>query len=532
VSFSRLGPLALAGWLAFTSGCSSGGGGSAGTENPPSGTGGRPATGGAGGAPRGSGGSPAGSGGTTAGSGGQGGTMQPGGNGGAGPSGSGGTADDAGPPDAGSDLAMPPPGPNEPLPGCMRTVDVATSEALGTAIGGAMPGDCIVLGDGTYTFPMIASKGTATAPIVIRAKNTLKAVVMTGNVTMEGAAHTVVEGLHFRSSGSVAMGNCDTCRVSRFRMERQETGGEQDWITVRGTSKNCRIDHNEFGPQKTVGNMIMLAGMGDQIVQYTRIDHNYFHDVTYGGGNGWELIRAGLSSWTFSKAFTVIERNLFVHADSDPETISVKSSDNIIRYNTMRATNGQFTLRHGNRTQVYGNYILGDGRGSTGLRVYGGGHKIYNNYFGGLATGILIDSGSSNDTSGALTDHKQTYDIDVVFNTIVGGRIQIGSSKPLPPRNITAAYNIGTVSLTGGAQVKQMGNMPEAGLVKMGDLSRLGPSSPAIDAAEAGATAFPYVMDDADGRPRMKHDVGAEEMSTTMAKYGLLTAKDVGPMAP
>jgi hypothetical protein len=31
--------------------------------------------------------------------------------------------------------------------------------------------------------------------------------------------------------------------------------------------------------------------------------------------------------------------------------------------------------------RVYGNYILGDGReGSNGLRVYGGGHKIYNNY--------------------------------------------------------------------------------------------------------------------------------------------------------
>ena len=125
---------------------------------------------------------------------------------------------------------------------------------------------------------------------------------------MQGAAYVVVEGLHFRSPGYIKMDDCDHCRISRFRIQRQEAGGEIDWVTVSGTSKYCRIDHNDFGPQRQVGNMIMLSGAGAQIVQYTRIDHNYFHDVTYGGGNGWELIRAGLSGWTFSKAFTVIEQ--------------------------------------------------------------------------------------------------------------------------------------------------------------------------------------------------------------------------------
>ena len=223
----------------------------------------------------------------------------------------------------------------------------------------------------------------------------------------------------------------------------------------------------------------------------------------------------------------------------------MKSSDNIVRYNTMRATAGQFTLRHGNRTQVYGNYILGDGRGNTGFRVYGGGHKIYNNYINVSGAGILIDSGSSNDTSGALTDHKQTYDIEVVFNTVVGGSINIGSGKPLAPRNITVGYNLvqGNVNAVGGAQVKSMGNIvsgtaalsggvmkAEPGLTKMGDIFRLTMGSPAIDAADA---MFPYVMDDADGRPRSgKFDVGAEELGNGMAKFGLLTEKDVGPMAP
>ena len=61
--------------------------------------------------------------------------------------------------------------------------------------------------------------------------------------------------------------------------------GENDWVTLSGTSHHCRVDHNDFGPQSQVGNMIQLGGMGAQIVQYSRVDHNFFHDVKGGGGN-------------------------------------------------------------------------------------------------------------------------------------------------------------------------------------------------------------------------------------------------------
>jgi poly(beta-D-mannuronate) lyase len=530
------------------------------------GAGGMPAGGIGGAGGRGTGGSGTSSGGSTgSGTGGAGGSSTAGSGGsatagsggsGAGGSGTGGSNTEPQPTDAGSPTdmgmtppTMPPPTAEEPLPPCVRTVQVAGQDALAPALSGAMPGDCVVLADGTYSFPTITAKGTADKPVVIRAANILKAVVMTGDVTIAGGAYAVVEGLHFRSPGQIKMSDCDHCRISRFRVERAMASGEIDWITVSGTSKHCRIDHNDIGPQRQIGNLIMISGAGNQIVQHTRIDHNYLHDVTYGGGNGWELIRNGLSGWTFSSAHTIIERNLFVRGDSDPETISVKSSDNIIRYNTMRATSGQFTLRHGNRTEVYGNYILGDGRpGSTGFRVYGGGHKIYNNYMAGLAgTGINIDSGTTNDTTGALTDHKQTYDILVVFNTVVGGRgIALGSGKPLPPRNITVAYNLiqGDVSAIAGTTMKSMGNIVTGSasgfsggimnvdpkLTKVGDIMRIGAGSPVIDGAEA---MFPFVTEDADGRPRMgKLDIGAEELGPGPAKYGLLTEKDVGPLAP
>jgi hypothetical protein len=432
-------------------------------------------------------------------------------------------------------------------------VNVSSTAELSTAIGGAQAGDCIVMADGSYTFPVISAKGTEANPIVIKAANTLKAVVPSGNLSFQGAAYVIVQGLMWNGSGVMILNNTDHCRVTRCRLQRQEEG--TDWITVTGTSKYARLDHNDLGPQNVLANMVMVAGVTGQIVQYTRIDHNYFHDVHYSGGNGWEIIRNGLSGWTFSQAHSLIEQNLFRATASDPEVISVKSSNNVIRYNTMRASAGQFVLRHGNGTEVYGNFILGDGvMGSGGLRVHGGNHKIYNNYIAGVGTfGINLEGGESTDTTGMLTDHKQVHDVQLVFNTVINDNgIEIGGSHPLGPINCTIAYNLvqgsgqNFVENAGSMNNTYLGNLASGGmvtmipkgvmtvmdpkLVKMGDLFLLGDGSPAIDAGDN--TMFPFVMDDILGRPRMKADVGANEWSTAPAKYGLITEADVGPMAP
>src|SRR5262249_24585605 len=72
---------------------------------------------------------------------------------------------------------------------CTRTVPATNATDLGQAIGAAMAGDCIELADGSYTFPTIKAQGTADAPIVIRATNTLKATVSSGDVIFQGAAY-------------------------------------------------------------------------------------------------------------------------------------------------------------------------------------------------------------------------------------------------------------------------------------------------------------------------------------------------------
>jgi len=373
--------------------------------------------------------------------------------------------------------------------------------------------------------------------------------VPSGDLIIQGA-YTVVEGLTWTGAGTIKLNNSDHCRVSRFRVMHQGGGS---WISCTGTSKYCRIDHNDFGPQNTGGNMIQVAGVTGQIVQFTRIDHNFFHDVHFSGGNGWESIRSGLSGWTFSKAYTVIEQNLFKADTNDPEVISLKSSNNTLRYNTMRASAGQFSLRHGNGTSVYGNFILGDGvGGAQGIRVCGGDHKLYNNYIEAVGTpGIMLEGGESDDKTGALTDHKQVYNTQVVFNTIVNSRgVDVGNGHPLKPINSVVAYNIlqGTGPLlaeaAGSVGTKFLGNIVNGGaagvdsgvmmidpkLLKVGEIFRIATGSPAIDSGDMAM--FPYVTDDAEGKPRTKADIGAFEVSSAPAKYGLLEESDVGPMAP
>src|SRR4029077_8539033 len=137
--------------------------------------------------------------------------------------------------------------------------------------------------------------------------------VSTGKLDYEGAAWVTVQGLMWTSDGTVKMNNCQTCRLTRCRLQIKETvgGADNDWITVGGTSNYCEVDHNETGPKIQIGNTIMLSGAGPQIVQNTWIHHNYIHDIKRAGGNGWECIRAGLSGWWLSVAHSLIEHNLF-----------------------------------------------------------------------------------------------------------------------------------------------------------------------------------------------------------------------------
>jgi poly(beta-D-mannuronate) lyase len=66
-------------------------------------------------------------------------------------------------------------------------------------------------------------------------------------------------------------------------------------------------------------------------------------------------------------------------------------------------------------------------------------------------------------------------------------------------------------------------------LAKIDGVFRISMGSPAIDAAVG---SYDYVMDDMDGHPRDKVDVGADELASGMITRRALVEADVGPNAP
>jgi poly(beta-D-mannuronate) lyase len=433
--------------------------------------------------------------------------------------------------------------------GCLRVLPIAGPEALGAAAAAAQPGDCLVLADGQYQFPPLTRSGTAAHPITIRAAKRLKADVAGGSIVFQQAAFVVVSGLLFTSDGNIRFVDAQSCRLTRCRIQPREVK-EVDWVDIEGTSHHIRVDHNDFGPKKVVGNMLMLGGNKPQVVQHNRIDHNYFHDISYGGGNGWETIRAGLSFLAPSSGFNLIEANLFRNTAGDPETISIKSSDNVIRHNTMRSNPGELVLRHGNRNQVYGNYILGEGEPRAGgMRICGADHRIYNNYIADVkkGAGIFLEGGDGDGTDVPGKQHYRVYRTQVVNNTLVGTGIQVGGAHPLAPVDCVVANNLvvgGTISEPAAVNTRYLGNIVSAGpttrpaaeirvadpgLIKAGQLLRVPAGSPAVDAAQGH---FDFVTDDIDGQKRATADVGADELSAEKTRYAPLTEKDVGPDAP
>ena len=429
-----------------SAGPSTGGSGGAGTG----GTGGSKATGGSTGGRGGAGGSggsaatTGGSGGTatTGGSGsGTGGSTGGAGGGGAGTGGSGGSAasDARANPDTttGSGAEAGPSVPSEEDPACQRMVNVEGPAALAPALAAAMPGDCLIAADGAYGALTLTAKGTAAAPIQLRAANLLKATAT--NLRLETAEHFIVRGF---ALSTILFVNTKHARVTRCQVRGPGSGY---WVRVEeqkgcmngcndsppGRSDHARVDHCDIGGGSSSSDIFNPTAFSTN----TRIDHNYIHDAT-----GPHLMTLGCCGPTYDyfESGTIIEHNLFVNANgTSAEMISIKGANVHFRYNTIRAHRGDIDIRAGKNNHIYGNYILGPG---PGLRMYEDNHRIYNNYVVGGLTG---------NRSGPI--HAPVKNATVVHNLFTGGIALAGGAGNVSANNILLGGGGGGMGNLGGA---------------------------------------------------------------------------------
>ncbi|MFI6642655.1 polysaccharide lyase 6 family protein [Streptomyces sp. NPDC050504] len=442
-------------------------------------------------------------------------------------------------------------------------VPVNSIGALQNAIDNAAPGDRIVLANGTYTVPAGTSievsgkHGTEQAPITITAASRGGAVLKGENgFALSDSSHVTISNFSLRQGSTLEIPeSCSHIRLTRNDLQLADIEG-MHWVMVR--ADDTKIDRNHFHGKTTLGVFLGVEGAGTSaMAQRVHILRNHFSDHTFPGDNGGEPIRLGVSPRALSSARAVVEYNLFERCDGDPEAISVKSSDNTVRYNTIRDSEGGIVLRHGNRTRVESNHLIG---GKEGLRLYGNDHVIVNNYLAGLSgRALVVGSGSTRDhNSGETPEQRRGNDACdravIVHNTLYkNARALSGESRTYEPQKVVIADNLlvgdaGTLVEMGATTdftwqgnilwgAAADGNIPSGGFTRVDPglaqgsdgVFRLTAGSQAIGKAKLLGTT---VADDIDGHPRgSARDVGADEYATAAPVRRPLTPSDVGPNA-
>lgn len=367
---------------------------------------------------------------------------------------------------------------DDDIPEPVRIIPVASMNGLSAAIGTAIPGDHIVVRNGVYVTSshiVVAARGTASNPIVITPEIASGVEIAgTHGFGLDGAQHVIIRGFKFTHSQDSSASTddiaimCKDCHNVRFTGNTfaltTEYAGENDtksidqyhshWLGFSGSGSNNRIDHNTFQNKSTRGTFLILLGENGIVVQNSIVDHNRFSGHAYRQGNGGECMTVGNSDLAPSFGNTVIEHNTFERCYGDREAISIKSSNNVIRYNIFHNNRGSLTFRHGNGNVADGNIFLD---GDNGIRVYGHDHKIINNYFANnhvqvssLLSPIIVGKGSIvQDLHFTNAEYSQPHNILIVHNTFVNNGVSIVlgyGDGHLSPEGVIIANNIVTGS--------------------------------------------------------------------------------------
>lgn len=262
------------------------------------------------------------------------------------------------------------------------------------------PGKTVELADGVHelkdAIQIEGKRGTAEAPVVIRAANRGQAILRGhAGLVLKDCEYCIVEGLVFENDANqraVLLENCRHVRITRCRFrlnESKKPKSAQFWVYVIGDrSGHNRVDHNLFEQQKNRGSMLFIRGDDKALApsQHDQVDHNHFRDVIdAAGANGHETLRTGSNDLGAAgrSTFTVIERNLFERCSGEQEIISLKSSGNVVRQNCFIDCRGSICLRLGNRSTISGNVMSNPGRvaGAGGVKIYGFEHRVEGNHF-------------------------------------------------------------------------------------------------------------------------------------------------------
>ena len=439
------------------------------------------------------------------------------------------------------------------------TINVSTLNALQTAVTNSTSGDIINLANGHYS----------NCNLTISKSNIIVQAATPGGAFLDGTSIISISGNNnsfggFQFTANVTASGTNTIAVtgnSNTITQLNFNGYSADHFLYITGQYNV-VSYCNF--QNKLAVMTAKAGTGDmvQIIPnttnpgYNTIRYcSFLHMPGMGGDYGNECIRIGNSTVSTFISRTVIEYCYFEDTGlGDSEAISVKSRENILRYNTMNNNpNAMFCFRNGDNNVAYSNFFINSG----GIRVKEANNIFcYNNYF--EKSGL---TGTMNAVTYIYDTSNSTYvldNINFLHNTFVDcGNIDFGG---VGATNGTWANNLfkksGTIFVNPNAGTSFSGNIYSGtlGITIATGMTQTDPqlaqntyeyydltaTSPAIGAASNVYPAILYIpgidtlLLDIKGlnRPvtRILKDVGCEQFNAT----GTITNRplklsDVGP---
>ncbi len=435
-----------------------------------------------------------------------------------------------------------------------KTTTTTSITKLQSAINAAAAGDTILLANGTYlnnTFNV--------------SKNYLTIMPVTnGGVFLNGTNAINISGSYnnfrgFQFTSGTITNTAITVNGSNNNLSQLNFNGYNAAHMLMIFGQYNVVSYSNF-QNKPAPNMVSHGGNGDmvQIIPdslnpgYNVIRYCSFqHMPGFGGDYGNECIRIGDGVYSKFISRTIVEYCYFEDTGmGDSESISVKSQQNCIRYNTTRNNpDAMFSFRNGDYNVAYGNFFFKSGgfRCKQANNIY-----CYNNYFENANTNPPVFEEFFDSVSG--------NNFNFIHNTFYRGiPIVIDSGM----KNCTWANNIfysDSGSIFSGIKKNQtfLGNIYQGklgmtittGVTKVNPLLALNSAgfysitagSPAINAAVAGYSkilAIPNINEDSTisldiqglHRPATitLKDVGCDEDTTGTIINHPLQLCEVGP---
>ena len=237
-----------------------------------------------------------------------------------------------------------------PIQGPGKIVRVTNGASLTNALAQAQADQRIVLRSGVYSSPtgsfQVRAPGVtieAESPLGARLRSDLKLLgpdQTASGLTLDGASAEI---------------NGDRSRLTFSRI------ANADGIAVLVSGGvDTRVDHNELVGLKGRGISIKPNLKEPSDLLRPKIDHNWIHSFSGSrtDGDAHEAIQLGQTlTHTDVPLGAVVEANLIEDVDQVHSVISVKSSGNVIRGNTLLDCSGGLVMRHGERNLIEANWV-------------------------------------------------------------------------------------------------------------------------------------------------------------------------------